>query len=274
MTDEATIDDSTSHASTIDLDDSWRALVTAALLGTDRRDPPLPQRGPVADLVADAVRPDDASRMLAAVAATAAARRAAFISGVPADPLQPPDGDDRPYCSDVAVATWREIVTEWPVLEDEWTLSVIDRGLRLPADALVESLIRHRSDPTRRARASLAGGPMAGWVADHVPALAAASPRTVPAELVTALPELPVPPELVDLLTVDAHTFVRRLVSNFGEFGQPHKAVLVNLIARCRPAVLLDAASALEATSIGLALALADLARLRHRMLVELGVPV
>jgi hypothetical protein len=153
-------------------------------------------------------------------------------------------------------------------------LSVIDGGLRLPADALVESLIRHRSDPTRRARALLAGGPVAGWVAAHVPSLAAASPRTVSAESVTTLPELPLPPELADLLTADAHTFVRRLVPNFDEFGQAHKAVLVNLIARCRPAVLPDAATALEATRVGLALALADLARLRHRMLVELGVRV
>ena len=51
----------------------------------------------------------------------------------------------------------------------------------------------------------------------------------------------------------------------------PHRAVLVNLIARCRPAVLLDAAESLESAGVGLALALADEARLRHRMLSELG---
>ena len=43
---------------------------------------------------------------------------------------------------------------------------------------------------------------------------------------------------------------------------------------RAAGAVLIDAADAFERTGVGLALALADLARLRHRMLVELGVPV
>ena len=57
-----------------------------------------------------------------------------------------------------------------------------------------------------------------------------------------------------------------------GAFGPPDRAVLVNLIARCRPAVLLEVAAALERTGVGHALALADLARLRHRMLTELGV--
>ena len=50
--------------------------------------------------------------------------------------------------------------------------------------------------------------------------------------------------------------------------------MLVNLVARCRPAVLLDAAVTLERTHVGLALAVADLARLRHRMLTDLGVVV
>ena len=68
-------------------------------------------------------------------------------------------------------------------------------------------------------------------------------------------------------------TFVERLVPGFAadRFGRSHRAVLVNLIARCRPAVLVDAADALERTGVGLALALADLARLRARMLAELG---
>jgi hypothetical protein len=38
--------------------------------------------------------------------------------------------------------------------------------------------------------------------------------------------------------------------------------------------VLLDAAASIESTGVGLALALADEARLRHRMLTELGVAV
>lgn len=257
-----------------DLDAIWAELVTAALLGTDRRSPPVPAVGPVGDLVADAVRPDDASRMLAAVGAVAAARRAAFVPAAPAPPLQPPPVDERPWCSPAAVATRRTIVAEWPVLEDEWVRTVVEQGLRLPPDAVVELLLRHRRDVTRRARVAVAAGPLAAWLGDHLPGLAPGVGGTVHADDLMSLPDLPVPPELADLLVADAHTVARRLGGGFAAnaFGQAHKAVLVNLIARCRPAVLLDAADALAGSRVGLALALADLARLRHRMLTELGV--
>lgn len=251
----------------------WDELVTTALLGTDRRDPPPPPDGPIADLVADALLPDGGSRMLATVAAVAAVRRAAFVPLPAADPLQPPETDPRPWCPPSVVSTWRTVVREWPVLEDEWLLAVVRRGYALPPDALVELVQRHRSDPVRRARVALAAGPSARWVVEHVPSLGASSPRRTPVEAVTSLPELPVPPELGELLGADAHTFARRLGADVGtgRYGPPHRAVLVNLIARCRPAVLVDAADALEATGVGLALALADEARLRHRMLTELA---
>ncbi len=260
-------------ASGADLDADWRELVTAVMLGTDRRQPP-GTSAPIADLVADAVRPDDASRMLAAVAAVAAARRASFVPGPAAVPLQPPASDDRPWCSPAAVECWREVVREWPVLEDEWVLTVVDRGLRVPPDALAELLVRHRADAVRRARVALAGGPSAGWLTDHVERLAPATSATASAESVTSLPELPLPPDLAELLAADAHTFASQLVDGFASsaFGAAHKAVLVNLLARCRPAVLVDAADALDRSGVGLALALADLARLRHRMLTALGV--
>jgi hypothetical protein len=260
----------------VDLDGTWRALVTAALLGTDRRPAPIPAVGPVADLVADAVRPDDAARMLAAVAGVAAARRAAFVPGPHGPALRPPADDARPWCSPTSVSTWRTVIGEWPVLEDEWVLTVIDQGFRVPPDALVELLLRHRGDAVRRARVALAGGPSAAWLTDHLPSLAPTTGVSAAAESVAGLPELPVPPDLAELLTVDARTFTGRLVSGFesATYGQAHRAVLVNLLARCRPAVLVDAADALELTHVGLALALSDLARLRHRMLVELGVPV
>jgi len=259
---------------TVTLDAYWRELVTAAMLGTDRRDPPDPPSGPVADLVDDALRPDGASRMLAAVGAVAAVRRAAFVPGRPVAALQRPDLDGRAMCSASAVATWRRVVAEWPVLEDEWVLTVVDRGLRLAPDALVELLLRHRSDALRRARVLLAGGGLAPWLAGQFPELAPASGRRVNADAVASLPELPLPPELEAMVALDAHSFSTRLADGFdaGAFGPPDRAVLVNLIARCRPAVLLDTAIALERTEVGHALALADMARLRHRMLTELGV--
>jgi hypothetical protein len=258
----------------VSLDDYWRELVTVAMLGTDRRDPPDAPPGPVADLVDDVLRPDGASRMLAAVAAVAAARRAGFTPRPTVSPLQPPAHDHRPMCSTDAVTTWRRLIAEWPVLEDEWVLTVVEQGLRLAPDALVELLARHRGDGVRHARVLSAAGPAASWVIDHFPELARSSTREVSVESVVSLPTLPIPPELAELVSVDAHTFSTQLAAGFASrgFGPPDRAVLVNLIARCRPAVLLDAAESLERTHVGLALALADMARLRHRMLTELGV--
>jgi hypothetical protein len=254
------------------LDEYWNELVTAALLGTERRPPPEPPVALVADVVADAVAPDDAARMLATVAAVTAARRAAFVPLSAADLLQGPAADPRPVTPPRASDTWRTIVADWPVLEDEWMLAVIERGYRLAPDVLVAALDRHRRDPVRRARAALAGGTRSAWVTAHVPNLAPIGARTVPADAVVSLPELAIPPELIDLLTVDAHTFVARLSSAFesGQFGPAHRAVLINLLARCRPAVLVDAAERLAAIGTVLSVPLAELCRLRHAMLIEL----
>jgi len=269
-TDPATSD---TMSDAVPVEEVWRELVTVALLGTDRRDPPPLPAGVVADVVADAVRPDPASRMLAGVAAVAAARRAAFVPLPAAPTLQPPEPDERPMCPPAAAHTWATIVEEWPVLEDEWMLTVIDRGYRLAPDVLVDAFLRHRNDAVRRSRAAVAAGPLGRWVVDHVPGLAAATAATASAEAVTTLPNLAMPPDLAELLTLDAHTFVGRLLPGFErhEFGPSHRAVLVNLLARCRREVLADTADALSAVGSGLAIACADLCRLRDRMLSELG---
>jgi hypothetical protein len=261
------------------LDRYWSDLVTVALLGTDRRDPPEPPAGLLADLVDDSIRESRSQRMLAAVSAGAAARRAGFVAGPATDRLAPPEPDLRPACPAAAAVTWRYVVAEWPVLEDEWVLTAIERGLRPPPDVVVGLLARHRTDATRLARAAIAAGPVARWVTEHVPELAPRTSARVDADAVLSLPALAVPPELAELLSADAHTFASTLGSAFnaGRFGAAHRAVLVNLLARCRPEVLDDAAVALAAVdpmwpSAGLALALADLARTRSRMLAELHV--
>lgn len=250
--------------------DVWDELVTAALLGTDRRPVPELPSGELADAVADGVFADPAERMLAGVAVVAAARRAAFVPLPAAPGLQPPEPDTRPVVPPPAAETWRTIVAEWPVLEDEWMLTVLREGWRLPPDVLVEALARHRRDAVRRARLGRAAGPLARWLVGHEPALAANDRRAVPAEAVTALPELPVPPELAELLGADAHSFVRGFVPQVDGAPPSYKPVLVNTLARCRPAVLDDTADALAHHQYGLALQLADLCRLRSRMLAEL----
>ena len=265
-----------------DLRTSWDALVAVAMLGTDRRNPPEPT-GLIADVVDDTVRPTPSERMLAQVATTVAVRRAGVLPGPARPVVAGPDVDDRPICVPAATQRWHHVISSWPVLEDEWMLTLLTSGRRVPADLVPELLTRHRSDPVRRARAELACGPLAGWLVGHLPELAArgaASTQPDPsADDIAKLPSLPIPPELEPLLFADgAHVALQlgRAIDS-GTLVHAHRAVLINLVARMRPDALGAVATALETvdgTSIGFPLAsvLADLARTRERMLDELSV--
>jgi hypothetical protein len=250
----------------------WNALVTASLLGTDRRDPPVPPDGPLADMVADAVRPTPSSRMLAAVAACTVARRAGVRPRPPVGRLAPPDADGRPVVPPAAARRWRQVVTTWPVLEDEWLRTVAERGWRLPPDVLVGLLRRHRTDRTRRALAMELAGPSGPWIVDHLPELAApaGSARPGPDATVPA-----VSPELAPYLAADTGAIVTAIAGGMAEgaFGPPHRAVLINFVSRCHPEALAPLAEALrtvDSSGVGLAQLLADLAATRHEMLAEL----
>jgi hypothetical protein len=261
--------------------EAWRELLATAMLGTDRRNPPEPI-GLVADVVDDTVRSTPSERMLAQVAAMVAVRRAGVLPGPPRAPVAGADVDDRPVCVPAAADRWHHVVSSWPVLEDEWLLTLLTNGWRVPPDLVPELLTRHRSDPVRRARAELACGPLAGWLVGHLPELAArgaASSRPdPPAEDIAELPPLPIPPDLEPLRFADGQQVARELAGavESGTLAHAHRAVLVNLVARMRPDALGEVATALEAidgSSLGFALAsvLADLARTRQRMLDELG---
>ena len=265
-----------------DLRTSWDALVAVAMLGTDRRNPPEPT-GLIADVVDDTVRPTPSERMLAQVAATVAVRRAGVLPGPARPAVAGPDVDDRPICVPAATERWHHVISSWPVLEDEWMLTLLTSGRRVPADLVPELLTRHRSDPVRRARAELACGPLAGWLVGHLPELAArgaASTQPDPsADDIAELPSLPIPPELEPLLFADGAHVARQLrrAIDSGTLVHAHRAVLINLVARMRPDALGAVATALETvdgTSIGFPLAsvLADLARTREHMLDELSV--
>jgi len=266
-----------------DVDTLWRDLVTAALLGSDRRDPPDPG-GPVGDLVADAVRTDASSRMLATVAACVAVRRAGVRPGSPVEPLRPPEPDDRPPCTPAAVARWHHVTTSWPVLEDEWVLTCVEQGWRVAAELAPALLRRHRRNAVRRARAVAAVGPTAAWLVEHLPELdVVGRPRPlspVEFEQLGELPALPIPPELSWLLDATGSEVggVVAIGLENGDFAEPHRAVLVNLLARCVPGGLVDVAEVLDAVdrrSSGrpLAISLGDLATTRARMLDELSAP-
>ncbi len=261
--------------------DQWRELLATAMLGTDRRNPPEPT-GPIADLVDDTVRSTPSERMLAQVAATVAVRRAGVLPGPARPPIAGPGADDRPICVPAAAERWHHLTSSWPVLEDEWMLSVITNGWRVPPELVPEMLVRHRSDAIRRARTELACGPLAGWLVGHLPELAArgagGSQPDPSAEDVAELPALPIPPDLEPLLSTEGAVVARQLAGaiDTGVLVHAHRAVLINLIARMRPDALGEVAAALESVdgaSIGFPLAsvLADLARTRQRMLDELG---
>lgn len=262
------------------IDELWRELVTTALLGTDRRDPPTAD-GELGDLVADSVRADPSSRMLAQVAACTAVRRAGVLPGPPLTPLAPPAADDRPPCTPAAVARWTHIVTSWPVLEDEWMLTLIEQGWRLAPELVPRVLQRQRRDPVRRVRARVAAGPLAAWLAEHLPDLDPSPtrpPTGVEIERIGVLPDLPVPPELAALLTATGAEIGGTIAVGLEErvLVEAHRAVLINVVARCRPEALVDVADVLDAVDPtspgrGLASVLADLATTRHRMLDELS---
>ena len=268
-------------ASAVDLRASWDELVAVAMLGTDRRNPP-ETTGVIADVVDDTVRSTPSERMLAQVAATVAVRRAGVLPGPARSPVAGSDVDDRPVCLTAAADRWHHVISSWNVLEDEWMLTLLTNGWRVPPDLVPELLTRHRSDPVRRARAELACGPLAGWLVGHLPELAArGAANTQPdpsAEAIAELPVLPIPPDLEPLLFADGAHVARQLAAaiDSGTLVHAHRAVLINLVARMRPDSLRAVATALGAidgSSIGFPLAsvLADLARTRERMLDELS---
>lgn len=259
------------------VDAYWTEMVTVALLGTDRREPPAPPQGGLADLAADAPAPTASQRLLQQVAATAVVRRAGLLPGPPVATVAPPAADARPCTPASATATWRRVVADWAVLEDEWVLTVVRSGRRLSPELVPSLLARHRTDATRHARARAAAGPLAEWMISWSPRLACASKQRVVPELLGEVPELAITPDLAPLTGAPPDQVATVLAGGLaaGAFGPGHRAVLVNLVARVRPSSLPALCMALDAVgpsspAIGLAFSLADLAHLRLHLLTEL----
>ena len=142
------------------LADTWDELVTVGLLGTDRRDPPELPPGPLADTVADALRPTPAGP-LAGRRRRHGRRPALRRHPLPPRPLlQPPEPDDRPLLPHgCRRRAGRSIVAEWPVLEAEWLAVAAASGWRPAPDVLVAMLRRHRRSPVARRRRAGVGRP-------------------------------------------------------------------------------------------------------------------
>jgi hypothetical protein len=264
----------------ITLTDYWREMVTVALLGTDRRDPPVPPTGGLADLAADDPQPTPSQRLLQQVAGCAVAQRAGVLPGAAQRLIAPPDDDPRPMTPPAASATWRRIIGDWPVLEDEWVLAVIHSGRRLAPELVVPLLARYRTDATRHARALVAAGPLGNWMTEWSPRLGCTAKTRAVMETIGELPELAIVPDLLPVLWATPKQAAKTIAGGLssGVFGLSHRAVLINLVARVDPASLPALGEAIghvdpSLPTIGLAFALADLARLRHQMLTELETP-
>lgn len=278
------------------LDTHWRELVAAALLGTDRREPPHAPPGPLADLAADDPRPDAPGRVLQQAAAVTVSRRAG-LAPVRVDldqVLAPPDADTRPTTSPDATGRWHRIARDWPVLEDEWLVGVLATGRRLSPELVVPLLLRHRGDPVRHLRVRRAAGPLADWLIDWSPRLGTSRRQAVDPAEAAALPELAVTPELASLLAVGPEEplppsggALAGLVGELlvgplhaGYLAAAHRPVLVNLLARIHPGVLHVASDGLRAIvrsptarpgAETVAAALDDMVTLRREMLADLS---
>jgi hypothetical protein len=256
----------------------WDDVLTTSMLGTARRDPPR-VGGLVGDLVDDATPSSPSARLLTLVSALTVVRRVAFVPGGPVVVGPGPPIDPRPCCPPSATARWRHLVSSWPLLEDEWTSALLAGGWRAAPDHVPDLLRRHRRDPVRLGRALAAAGPLGRWLGEQCPELAPACVPAAPtSELLRWLPELPIPESMRWSSDDGAAAVIETIGAGLdrAQFGAPHRAVLVNTVARVPTDALeglvrrLDAVSGASADH-AIAQQLADLARTRRAMLAELA---
>jgi hypothetical protein len=255
----------TSHQHVGVLGAHWAELVSVALLGTDRRDPPVPPAGPLTEIALEHPPADAAAALVQQVATLTALRRAAGRPA-PAPPLLVrPAEDPRPWCPPAAADLLRRVLAEWPVLEDEWLRLAAQGGWRLSPDLVPVLLARHRARAETRPVVERLAGPVAAWLTDLVPGLTASARRSSAGDTTVVLPD-----ELTRVVDADAATVVAVVADGLRRqrYTSPSRAVLVHLIARVRPSELDGIRQRLDhldptMTGIGLAYHLADLAATR-----------
>ena len=150
---------------------TWRDLVTASLIGTERSVVPavaIPGLPPAED------DPGDPAAVLLDRAALLTAARRAGRRPDHAEPLPACALDPRPAVSPAAARRLRRLIGgEHPDLLIEWLTAAVARGLLLPPQLLPALLDRaRRSRPADQGLPGLlaeAGGPRARWLADLNP---------------------------------------------------------------------------------------------------------
>ncbi|MFG1852331.1 DUF5691 domain-containing protein [Actinomadura geliboluensis] len=144
---------------------AWNEHVTAALLGTERRDPPaLPE--------APAETGDRAGRLLDQAALLAVRRRAGWApsgpgsEGAAPEPVALAPVEDAPVVPPAAAARLRRILAgEQLRVLPEWLDAAAAHGFRVPVQALPDLLERGRSDRMLRPSIARACGRRGVWLA-------------------------------------------------------------------------------------------------------------
>lgn len=153
----------------------WLGLVTAAILGTDRRPPPPAGAGwdswgsrPRSEVGQN----DHAVAVLDRALAVVLARRAGATPGPAPPSMQPAPIDDRPACAaPCAARLGRLLAGDHEVLLSEWLRLCADAGMQPPAQALPTLLLRGRRHPELDIAVRRLAGGRAEWLAGVVPEL-------------------------------------------------------------------------------------------------------
>ncbi|TDC64500.1 hypothetical protein E1200_20200 [Actinomadura sp. GC306] len=144
----------------------WSEHVTAALLGTERRDPPVLPEAPAGGQAADGAADDRAGRLLDQAALLAVRRRAGRVPPAAPVPVALAPVEDAPVVPAPAAARLRRILGgEHVRVLPEWLDAAAARGLRVPVQSLPDLLERGRGDRALRPSIAAAAGRRGVWLA-------------------------------------------------------------------------------------------------------------
>lgn len=146
----------------------WSSLVTAAVLGTDRRPLPPPMSGWGSLRHVD----DPALELLDRAASVATARRAGVKPSIAPPPVTPAPVDDRPVCPDRAADILALLLKgTHDILLPEWLALCGASGFQPPRHFAPTLLLRGRRNPGFDLVVRGLIGPLAGWLAEAMPEL-------------------------------------------------------------------------------------------------------
>ena len=186
--------------------DEWAHLVTAAVLGTDRRPLPLAPAG------WDRVRRVDAAvELLDRAAAVATSRRAGVEPGARPAMIAPAPLDARPLCSPAAsVILGRLLRGDHDIVLPEWFDRCATAGVQPPPHLVPTLLLRGRRFPAFDAAVRRAVGPRAAWLAEAMPELRIAATTSHAAVGADGFARPPQPVDSGAVVTAIAGAFIER----------------------------------------------------------------